>query len=231
MLADAFRETLKIVVSKDFLKETLHKMQPIALSYGYYVAVSYIVVCILWMTPVGVIIMTEALWTTLLSPILLFAYPYNIYKIWIDDAAPCDRSIVDMVQNKEDYTNYDFMETLGYKENRIIGPLMLVAYSAANLQWTLWFPGVNLLPKWPFKIIGQLLSLVRIPFLWASWVLLTPSYLINVVINIVIGLNFWVLTKNNVTSFAVIEPYVYDTMGSSCLLDTYKCPELYLNYN
>lgn len=120
---------------------------------------------------------------------------------------------------------------MALKESRIFGPLMLVLYSAVNLQWTIWFPGQGLLPKWPFKILGQLLSWFRLPFIWASWVLITPSYIINLGINVMIAMNFWVLTKNQVTSFGVLEPYVYDAMGASCLLETYKCPEMYLNFN
>jgi hypothetical protein len=125
----------------------------------------------------------------------------------------------------------DVLQTIGYKENRLFGPFMLAAYAIVNLYWTIFRPGHSLIPREIFIAAGQALSLLRIPFLWASWIILTPSYLLNTVFNIVVTANYWVLSKNGATQLSWIEPYIYDGMGASCLLETYKCPEIYLNYN
>lgn len=84
-------------------------MQPLALSYGYVTAVAYVTFCVLAMTPLGVLILSEAQWTAMLSPVLAVAYPYTVYKIWIDDAAPCDRSMVQMIRNREEYGWEEFI--------------------------------------------------------------------------------------------------------------------------
>ena len=77
--AYAIRDVLAWATSREGLRETMHKLQPAALGFGYWMGIAYIILVVLAVSPVGVLVLTEAAWTTLWSPILVVAYPYNAY--------------------------------------------------------------------------------------------------------------------------------------------------------
>lgn len=57
-----------------------------------------------------------------------------------------------------------------------------------------------------------------------SWFVFFPNYVLTMAVDINILAFFWVLIMSGQAKGSDLEDYVYDSMGSSCIIEDYKCP-------
>lgn len=82
-----------------------------------------------FISPMGVALSTEAIWTTLISPLLIFTYPLSALDLIFGNNQEC-LQVSDIMANPSLYSFKDFVVQATLKENRLMMwpliPLQLV---------------------------------------------------------------------------------------------------------
>ena len=76
-----------------------------------------------------------------------------------------------------------------------------------------------------------MLSWAELPLVWASWLVMWPNYVITSAVNLYFLAVYYVLLRNGVVQISYLEKYLYDAVGSSCIVENNKCNELWLRYD
>ena len=102
---------------------------------------AWIVHMIFSLTPVGLALNTEAVWTTLISPFLVVGYPAAAVNIAAGGNTECMK-VSKMLENREAYSTMEFVTQLAMKENRLTAPFLIgpsvflkSLASAAGISW------------------------------------------------------------------------------------------------
>jgi len=123
------------------INATIHFLHvPLMLLAGMVAAV-WIAHMVFSLTPIGLAFNAEAIWTTLMSPLLVVGYPLAAVHIAKGGNTECMK-VSKMLENRKDYTTMDFVTQIVMKENRTTAP-MLVGLSvflkslstAAGFSW------------------------------------------------------------------------------------------------
>ena len=79
-----------------------------------------------------------------------------------------------------------------------------------------------------FKFAEQIVSWLRLPFVWSGWLIFAPNYLTTLFIDVSIAGFLYVLNQNNAFDPNLLIPYAYELLNTSCILETYSCREVFM---
>lgn len=138
------------------------------------------------LSPMGIMMSTDALLTTLFSPVLILSLPLTVNELYYGYYPRCLR-LSDMIRHYDQYTVKDFIVQMTLKENRVF-------------MWPLWFLqiihslnqdvyqqtfGVTYSPL-KYKEAMLFLSWGKVPLVLVSWIALKPFYDLALVVDVVL---------------------------------------------
>lgn len=215
------------VAEEGFFRMILHASQVPLLLSVILLMCGYIIHFILALTPIGIALNTEIIWTTFLSPFLIAGYPIAMYNILGGSNTQCMK-LSDMAKNTENYSGMDFVTQLALKENRLTAPVVLGP--SVFFKSVFSFYGYSFESKY-LVAAEQLMSWVRLPFVWVSWLIFAPSYLMTIGVDILVLMVYLVLTQTETADVRNLELYAYDMFGTACIVQNEKCPEFWVYYD
>ena len=115
------------------------------------------------------------------------------------------------------------------KENRLTAPVVLGP--SVFMKSALTYGGYQFDSSRYLVVLEQLISWIRLPFVWISWLIFSPSYAMTIGIDILIVMMYIVLNEVKSADIRNLELYAYDLFGTPCIVQNAKCPEFWMYYD